>query len=429
MAAIDDLLQRDRRDRHILAPWLAAIFIVTAVIWANFARLDEVASASGRVVPVGQVKVIQHLEGGIVEKLLVVDGRKVKAGDALIELNLGLNKLNYDEVRVQLDGLQLSRARLLSMANEKPLELPPALAKKYSDLARNERQLYRQSKRELESRLAGIGDRAAQRDREIREYQAQAAAVRQDLRLAREKVAIAEALRKDKLISKMEYLKLEQEVQRLRGQLSILWQSVAKARAAGSEVSQTRREVIARFKRELNEDLNRNEREIARLKERLRAAGQQADRAVIRSPIDGIVQNLKYHTIGGVVRPGDPVMEIVPLSEKMIVEMLLNPVDRGYVKVGQSATVKVTSYDFIRYGSLTGKVVRIAADTNISDQGQAYYKVVVETTSDFKGPDGQPLPIEPGMETMVDINTGDRTVLQYLIRPVLKLKSEAFRER
>ena len=169
--------------------------------------------------------------------------------------------------------------------------------------------------------------------------------------------------------------------------------------------------------------------QIARVNELLNRASDQERRAVIRSPIDGVVKNMRYHTIGGVVKPGEPIMEIVPISDRLVIEAQLNPVDRGYVQEGQRAVVKISTYDFVRYGSLDGVVARIGASTNTDPAGQPYYQVVVRTNKTYLGDQQGLLPITPGMQATVDIHTGTRSVLNYFIKPVLKLRNEAFRER
>ena len=170
--------------------------------------------------------------------------------------------------------------------------------------------------------------------------------------------------------------------------------------------------------------------QIARMRETLSEASDRVKRTEIRSPIDGVVKNLRFNTIGGVVRPGEAIMEIVPIGDKLVIQARLSPIDRGYVQEGQKAVVKISTYDFVRYGGLTGQVAQIAADTNTdSATGQPYYEVIVRTDKTFLGDKAGEFPITPGMQATVDIHTGSRSVLNYLIKPILKLRHEAFRER
>ena len=224
-------------------------------------------------------------------------------------------------------------------------------------------------------------------------------------------------------------MRLEQELRRIEGEIRISERTVARVRQARQEVIHAKAETQAQFKRSLDEKRTQVERDIARIQKRLETAESQAGRTLITSPIVGVVKNLRYHTVGGVVRPGDALMEVVPTDDVLVIETYLDPTDRGYVRVGQTAMVKFSTYDFIRYGGLEGEVVQVAPDTNTREDGPAYYKVIIATSQSFAAPDGSPLPLAAGMEASVDIHTGKRTVLEYLIRPVLKLKSEGFRER
>ena len=195
-----------------------------------------------------------------------------------------------------------------------------------------------------------------------------------------------------------------------------------------AEAEEGVREISLEFRRAISEQITLVELEIAREQERLVKATEQRSRAVIASPIEGVVQNLSYHTIGGVVGPGDAIMQIVPSRERLLIEARVDPRDIGHVEVGQRAVAKVSTYDFVRYGGLEGRVVSIAADADTDRSGQHYFRVVVETTDSTLGADGT-LPIIPGMQATIDIHTGEKRVLDYLIQPVLKTRSEAFRER
>ncbi|MCG8511718.1 MAG: HlyD family type I secretion periplasmic adaptor subunit, partial [Rhodospirillales bacterium] len=265
----------------------------------------------------------------------------------------------------------------------------------------------------------------------------------------------------DGLVPRMEHLELESEVKSLEGELAGLNQSIPRARAAVDEVrgilkeeteavdaeinalrpsipraqaavdeaNQRAREEEIRFRREAQEELVKAEQSIARIRELLSEATEQKIRADIRSPINGIVKNLRYNTIGGVVQPGEAIMEIVPTGERLIIEAKLNPTDRGYVAIGQPTVVKISTYDFARYGGLDGAVTMVAPDTSTDEEGTPFFRVLVETDKTYLGRTTGELPIIPGMEATVDIHTGSRTVIEYLVKPVLKLRHEAFRER
>jgi len=426
--ALDALLdERPGRGWRRLAFILIAL-VAGGTVWAWQAQLDEVAVAEGEVVPQGQVKLIQHLEGGIVERIDVREGATVSAGDPLLQLDLGSSGLDQDELQIRLDGLLLTQARLKAEAEGVELTLPPEPARRQPQLAGAELAAFASRRSQLASALEVLAEQVSQRRLEIAEIEARLRATRADLKLAREFFEQQRPLMEDGLIPRFEVLQLEREVQALIGELESLETELPRAEAAQEEARSRERDTVLRFRREAAEAMGDVEREMARLRQILSRATDQQFRTEILSPIDGVVKNLSATTIGGVVRPGEPIMEIVPTRDKLVVEVHLNPVDVGYVRVGQAAVVKVTTYDFIRYGGLDGTVVNVAADADTDQMGQPYFRVVVETESAYLD-DNEALAIAPGMQATVDIHTGTRSVLDYLIMPVLKLQSEAFRER
>ncbi|CAN0572459.1 unnamed protein product, partial [Laminaria digitata] len=220
----------------------------------------------------------------------------------------------------------------------------------------------------------------------------------------------------------------EREFEEIKGEIVRLNASLPRVEAALAEAEENGREIELEFRRAVSEQITLVQLEIERERSRLLKATEQRARAVIASPIDGVIQNLAYHTIGGVVGPGDPIMQIVPSRERLLIEARLDPRDIGHVEVGQRAVAKISTYDFVRYGGLEGTVINIAADADTDDRGRHYFRVVVETGDSTLGDDGN-LPIIPGMIATVDIHTGEKRVIDYLIQPVLKIRSEAFRER
>ncbi|MFZ9448678.1 MAG: HlyD family type I secretion periplasmic adaptor subunit, partial [Alphaproteobacteria bacterium] len=216
--------------------------------------------------------------------------------------------------------------------------------------------------------------------------------------------------------------------ERLDGELAVTMQQIPRAEAAIAEMRERIKEEQVKFQRQAYEELGRVEATIQRTRELLADAVGQRVRTEIRSPSDGVVKNVRYTTVGGVVRAGDPIMEVVPADDTLVVEARLNPVDRGYVREGQRAVVKVTAYDYVRYGALEGKVALIAADSTTENSGGVFFRVVVETQGHLGEKPGD-YPVVAGMQASVDIHTGARSVIDYLVRPVLKLRHEAFRER
>lgn len=429
MSRLDDLVASRRAPTYRISALLICLLLGSLLGWAVFAKLDEVSVAMGEVVPQGQMKVVQHFEGGIIERLEVAEGTRVKAGQVLAQLDLASGGTNREELIVQLDGLLLRKARLSAqIANKEPV-FPKEPSERRPGLLRTEWQSYEAWKRELQTSLSVLEKQITQSELEAKQLAAQRKAVLADLGLSKQRLKMSASLLSEGLTPRMEHLVLEGEVEKLAGEAEVLRQSIPRAKASLAEARARYEEEKERNHRRSIENDAGVELQIARVNELLNRASDQVRRAVIRSPIDGVVKNMRYHTIGGVVKPGEPIMEIVPISDRLVIEAQLNPVDRGYVQEGQRAVVKISTYDFVRYGSLDGVVDRIGASTNTDPAGQPYYQVVVRTNKTYLGDQQGLLPITPGMQATVDIHTGTRSVLNYFIKPVLKLRNEAFRER
>jgi len=428
-AKLDALLVEHPLPSWRLFAWPIMILLAVLVGWSYFAKLDEVAVANGEVVPQGKVKTVQHLEGGIVQEIFVADGDTVKEGDSLVQLDLASGGTNLDELQVRLDSELLVRARLVAEAEGGELAFPQDVAGRRPTLVAAQRQAFEARRRELASTLDVMREQVKQKQLETEELNAKRTAVSRNFNLAKERLKMSKSLLAEGLTAKMEHLELEAEVENLDGELRSLEPSIPKAKAAVQEARQRLRESEIRFRREAQDELGKVEQNVARIQELLLEAQEQGSRAEIKSPIDGVVKNMQYNTIGGVVRPGEPILEIVPTSDNLVVEAKLNPTERGFIRAGQKSVVKISTYDFARYGGLDGEVVRVSPDTSTDENGAPFFKVVVRTDRNYLGRDESDLPITPGMQATVDIHTGQKSVFDYLVRPVLKLRHEAFRER
>ncbi len=412
------------------ASWLIMLLMTCFIIWATFARLDEVITAQGSVAPKEQIKVIQHLEGGILEAIMVNEGDVVHKGQILLKLSLGIGRVNRMEKQAELDSLYLSRARLQAQINHQQPLFPDDIAQRHMNMVNAEQKLFSSSRQKLAKSIAVADEKSNQKQLEIRELQARLNALYKDKKIQQEQVTITASLYKKGLTSRLEHLEKKALLEKISGQISILKKSIPRAKSAYSLALAEKDEVIEKFYNASSKDLNKTEQLISRISELLAKANDQVLRTEIQSPIEGIVKKMRYTTIHGVIKAGDAIMEIVPNSDNLIIEARLNPVDRGYVEEGQQATIKVSTYDYSRYGGIKGKVIHIGADT-LTDQntGQSYFEVNINTEKNYLGANKNDLAITPGMEASIDIHTGTKTVLQYLIQPVLKIKNEAFRER
>ena len=430
MSRLDTLLATQRTDKWRLTATIIACLILLFLLWAFTSKL-EVAVATGEVVPQEQIQTIQHLEGGIVEKIFVTEGDAVKKGAPLVQLNLTPFMANREELQIQQEALQLKRARLEAEAAGKPTLNFDTAYKAYRDeLKKAEQQTFKSRQNKLQNENAQLRDQSAQRELDRRQLQAERSSIVNNLGVLREKFRISKDLLKDKLTSKLEHLQLSGELKQLQGRLKMIDVSIPRASAAMKEAANKLRGGQLNFQNEAQQELNDVEQAIARTKEAFNRADDQVERTTISSPIDGIVKSLKNHTLGGVIQPGATVMEIVPQSANLIIEAKLNPNDIGFVSKHQNVLVKVNTYDFARYGGLKGTVQSISADSLLDEQtGQPYFLVKVLTDQNYLGTDVNSFPITAGMQVMVDIKTGSKSVMQYLLKPVIMLQHESFRER
>ena len=430
MNRLDGLESKARARGWRRSAFLIIVAIAVLLTWANFAELEEVAVASGEVVPQGQVKVVQHLEGGIISEIFVTEGAIVKAGDLLLQLDRGITGSNRNEIQIDLDGLILSRVRLVAESQGTELVFPDAEAARQPELVLAERQTFEGHRLELESTITVLRNQQRQRELDVRQIRAQLNSVKNNLTLTLERFVMSEDLLSEGLTPKIDHVQIKQEVEILQGEMEELKSAIPRAQASIAEASERIKEERLRASRVALEEKSAVERRIASAREKLSRATAQVVRTEITSPIAGVVQSMRHHTIGGIARPGEPLMEIVPTQERLVIEAKLNPTDIGYVRVGHKTLVKVTTYDFSRYGGLDGQVVSISPDSHIdSATGQSYFRVIAETDKNYLGEGPGDLPIAPGMEATLDIHTGSKSVMQYLLKPVIKVRSEAFRER
>jgi len=250
-----------------------------------------------------------------------------------------------------------------------------------------------------------------------------------NLKLGKQRLTMSSELLASGLTPKIEHLQLEAEVEKQDGDLRAINASIPRARSSVNEAKKKVKDETVRFRREAQEELGKTEQAIGRIRELLSESTEQRQPATIKSPILGVVENMRYHTIGGTVKAGEPIMEIVPTGEKLVVNARLSPTDRAFVEAEQKVTVKLSAYDFARYGGLDGTVQMVAPDSSTDDKGNPYFRLVIENKKTYLGDKEGQFPITPGMQATIDVHTGTKSVLEYLIKPVLKLKHEAFGER
>ena len=427
-------------DSNPLPTWapLIAMFVVTIVcglVWASVTEIDETTTAEAKVVPRGDLKVVQHLEGGIIQELFVREGSQVREGQPLLQLDVTASTLKQDEIEVQYYSQMALRARLEAESSGRAPVFSDELRQRYPQLLETQQRAYDARRTELESGLNVLRQAQSGKEQDAKDLAGKLNTVAANLELAKVRFEDATKLIKDRLIARDDYRKLEAEVEDLRAGVNSLKEQIGKAQAAVEEAKARITERQNTFRREANTELGTVVETVSKLRETLTTSGEKGARLEVRSPIDGIVKNMRYSTIGGVVKPGEPIMEIVPTGDTLVVSAKIDPADRGFISVGQPAMVKISTYDYTRYGGLPGKVALVGGDATTDDQAQGkakskqFFEVIVETEKSYLGKREGELPITPGMQATVDIHTGQKTVLSYFLTPILKMKSEAFRER
>ena len=429
ISPVESLLDKYSPKHGSHLPILVILILMSTFSWMFVSELDEVAVATGQVVPQGQVKLIQHLEGGIVTEILAKEGQKVGKGERLMQLRLGADRVRSSEIELQAASLVIKRDRLQAELDKQPFSLPENVDVKIRKIFQKEILTFDNRKRQVNGSIKILEANARQKILEIKELESRIKGRKTSLEFALKRLQISKSLEKDNLTTKMEVLDLENEYGQLKSEIAELQTSLQRAKEAHTEARQRATSLTLDFNREVSEELGRVEIALAQTEEQLKTASELVDQTALYSPIEGIVKNLRQHTIGGVVQPGEAIMEVVPAQDTLVVETKLSPIDVGYVRVGQKADVKILTYDFRRYGSLPGLVKNVAADTSTDLRGDPYFRVEIETERNYLGKDLGSLPITPGMQAEINIKTGTRSVFNFLISPVFKTWHAAFKER
>ncbi|WP_256994699.1 HlyD family type I secretion periplasmic adaptor subunit [Pseudomonas tolaasii] len=392
MRDLQGALIEQRTPASALVLWLLLAIVVIGVLWAHFARVEEVTRGEGKVIPASREQVIQSLEGGIMKELFVKEGDVVEQGQKLLQIDPTRVGANYGESLSRVQGLKGAIARLRAEAYDTPLVFPEDIKQNIS-IVRDETQAYSSRQKTL---LESVK------------------ALRRSLELAESEVSLSAPMAQQGLVSEVEIMRLRRQANDFNLQIA---------------------ERLNRFRSEANNELTRSESELAQAMEVLKGREDIMNRTAVTAPVRGTVNNIRVTTRGGVIQQGAEIMTLIPLEDRLLVEAKIKPADVAFIHPGLNATVKISAYDYAIYGGLEGKVEHISPDTVFDEQkirfdrdNATYYKVFVRTDRAALEAGGRTLPIIPGMIASVDIKTGEKTILSYLLKPVLKAR-EAFRER
>ncbi|MES0881526.1 HlyD family type I secretion periplasmic adaptor subunit [Roseibium sp. SCP14] len=408
---------------------IGLVLFVVGLAWAYFATLEEVTRGDGRVIPSRQIQVVQAPDRGIVEKIFVQEGDIVEEGQPLIEIDDTTFSSQLGEIRQRRWALMARISRLDSEADQRPLEFPEVLTKAVPELIEEEDNVYRDKKASLDNELSVLRNQSSQREQEYQELLAKETKLDAVIEIMKREVEINRKLYERKVLPEIEFLRLQRQLKESEGELQITKASVQRSLAAKEEAKERSRNAISTFVSEARQQLAEARGELAVINESMKGAADRVRRTELVSPVKGIVNKLNITTIGAVVQPAADLVEIVPLEDTLLIEAQIRPKDVAFLHPGQKAQVKITAYDFSVYGGLEGNLERISADTTEDEEGNRFFRVMIRTDKNYLGSDTDPLPIIPGMVASIDILTGEKTVLDYILKPIKKVRDEALRER
>lgn len=415
--------------KHILL--LAVIsFFVAFFVWATFATLDEVTRGSGKIVPFSEVQSLQSLEGGIVDGFSVREGDKVKAGQVILRLRDIQASSDLGSNRVRYLGMLAAVTRLQAEAEGKDeVVFPAEVLEGAAQNVTEEQNAFTADRKRLNGQMDILKQQLAQRSQEVEELLTKINDLRKVISLTQDEYNILSPLVERGSAPKMELLQLERGLKEKQSELNSLQAALPRAKSSVQEANARIEDAVSSARAEAQKELSSRMIEMKAIQETLSALSERKTRTEIRSPVDGIIKDIKVNTVGGVVRPGEDIVEIVPQDDQLLVEAMVRPADIAFIHPGQEAIIKITAYDFSIYGGLNGEVVDISADTIMNEKGESFYRVKLRAEENHLVRRGEILPIIPGMVASVDILTGEKTVMQYLFKPLLKTVLNAMHER
>ncbi len=413
--------------RAVMYFWIATIVIV--IVWANFAEIDEIARGDGEIVPSGANQMVQNLEGGIIEEILVKMGQTVKEGQPLLKIDNQKSKSSFSTNAIKADALEAKIIRLTAESSGKDFKVSKKMKQRLPQFIENEKSLYSTNKQQLNSKLNALKAQLSQREQELSEARSTMYSMKSSLKMIQQEVKMTKPMVAKGVRSKIDFLKLKREANEVKDRYDSARLSIPRLKSAIREVKSTIKETKLIAQSDAKLKLNEAVSELRGYRASSTALEDQVTRTLVLAPMKGIVQKMFVHTVGGVIKPGENILEIVPTDATLVVEVKIKPADIAFIYFGQKAIVKFTAYDFAIYGGLDGEVVMISADTVKDEEEKVFYKVRIKTNKNHLERNGKQLKIIPGMTVNVNIITGRKTVLDYILKPILKTKQYTFTER
>ncbi|MDY0320275.1 MAG: HlyD family type I secretion periplasmic adaptor subunit [Arcobacteraceae bacterium] len=415
--------EEDWNYRLVVYPMIA--FVVVFFIWAAFTEIDEVVKGEGKVIPSGQTKVLQHFEGGIISDILVREGDNVKQGDVLYNLRNEYFMADLKSQELEMMALRARAMRLEALIDKKTLIYPLEFESTIRDIIENELKIYMEENANHQRQLGIAQDQLEQKKLRLNELHTKYSNLEIELKVANENMEIQEALLQKNVVSRKNYLaelskkqKLVTEIQEVRSGIPIAEQEVKEGQ---KKVDSVNSEMLSKNLKQLSEV----RLSLQQIEEKYKASQDREQRKAVVSPVNGIVNKLYFNTINGIIKPGDNIAEITPVEDKLVIEAKIKSSDRAQIWSGQKVSIEITAYDFSRYGLLEGKIVSIAPDSTEDKLGNVFYIIKVEANQ--LGFDDS-TPILPGMVANVNILTGKKTILRYLIKPLKDIAQNSLRE-
>lgn len=426
-AAAAILYQTPKGGQQLL--WAIAIFVVAMVVWSSLAYVDEFTRGEGQVIPSQYVQIVQNLEGGIVEEVFVKEGQTVERGQPLVRLDDKRFSSSLRETEVNQAQLLSRSLRLEAEANGEPFPEDKLLSVVPPNIVAAEKALYFARAQELSSSNKVILQQIAQKRQELSEWQAKFQRLRRSYSLLKNELDLTSPLVAQGAVSQVEVLRLRRELNDVQGEMNAAQLAIPRIELSLNESEQKLTAAESAFRSSAQSEYSEVKSELNRLNESSQAIADQVDRTLVTSPVSGTIKQMFVKTLGGVIQPGRDIVAIVPTEDRLRVEARVSPADIAFLHPQQKAVVKFTAYDFSIHGGLTGEVINISPDTITDEEGNSFYIVQIETEQSFLGTEGNPKPIIAGMTVSVDILTGQKTVLDYILKPILKTKQLALRER
>tara|TARA_R110002033_G_scaffold43222_4_gene84751 strand:- start:455 stop:1837 length:1383 start_codon:yes stop_codon:yes gene_type:complete len=448
---VDDVygaMMTDAPSGHRLIIWSLAAMMTCFFIWAYFSELDQVTTGTGKVIPSSQLQVIQSLDGGILQEIYVQEGGLVTKDQPLARIDDTRFRSDFDQQEQEVFGLQTNIIRMRTELDsiiisdmssdwrqqvkitKQNLVFPQTIIDEEPELVKRQQEEYSIRLDNLSNQLEILARQIQQRQQEIEELASKISTLTTSYQLVSRELELTRPLARKGIVPEVELLKLERTVNDIQGELQSVRLLRPKVKAAMDEAILKRRDAVFVYATDLRAQLNEMQTKLSRMNQAQKGAFDKVSKAVITSPVIGTIKKINFNTLGGVVQPGEDIMEIVPSEDKLLIETKIIPKDIAFLHPGLPAIVKVTAYDFTRYGGLKGTVEHISADTSQDDEGNSFYIVKVRTQeSSLMKDDGTEMPIIPGMLTSVDVITGKKSILEYILNPILRAKDTALRER